>query len=134
MVDSLLQPVATLSSGKEKGGVYNNLFDAHPPFQIDGNFGAAAGVAEMLVQSNNGAIELLPALPTAFSGGQVKGLCARGGFVLNMQWANGQLQQVFITSKAGKECMVKYAGKETRFATQKGKTYTLDNQLQLVKQ
>jgi alpha-L-fucosidase 2 len=123
-VDSLLQPVAILSNGKEKGGVYPNLFDAHPPFQIDGNFGGAAGVAEMLLQSQAGYLDLLPALPDALSGGSVKGLCARGGFVVDLTWQQGRLQQVTILSEAGQDCLLRYGNKQVKFATVKGKTYT----------
>jgi alpha-L-fucosidase 2 len=130
MIDSLMQPVSTLSSGKEKGGVYNNLFDAHPPFQIDGNFGAAAGLGEMLLQSNDELIELLPALPIALPNGEVKGICARGGFVLDILWQNGKLKNVNVISEAGKKCLLKYADKEIHFATQKGKNYLFDGSLQ----
>lgn len=129
MIDSLLQPVETVASGKEKGGVYTNLMDAHPPFQIDGNFGAAAGIAEMLIQSQDSCIEILPALPTSWPYGKVKGICARGGFVLDMEWNTGKMQKITVLSTKGSPCILKYAGKEISLATQKGKSYSFNGDL-----
>jgi alpha-L-fucosidase 2 len=85
------------------GGTYPNLFDAHPPFQIDGNFGGTAGVCEMLLQSSSNRIELLPAVPSAWSSGKVKGICARGGYVVDMTWKEGRVVEATIWNQTGKQ-------------------------------
>ncbi|MBL8205951.1 MAG: glycoside hydrolase family 95 protein [Blastocatellia bacterium] len=112
-----------------QGGSYDNLFDAHPPFQIDGNFGAAAGIAEMLVQSHNAAIRLLPALPDAWIEGRVTGLRARGGFEIDVVWKHGQLTSATIRSLLGESITIRYGGKELKLKTSKGQSYKLNAEL-----
>lgn len=107
-----------------------NLFDNHPPFQIDGNFGATAGITEMLLQSQDGEIELLPALPAAWPQGRIHGLCARGGFEIGMEWEDGKLKQVEIMSKWGKECVVKYGDRQVALKNMNtGERYLLNGDL-----
>ncbi|SHL28844.1 glycoside hydrolase family 95 protein [Flavobacterium saccharophilum] len=102
------------------GGTYPNLFDAHPPFQIDGNFGGAAAVAEMLVQSDENEIRLLPALPDAWETGSVKGICARGGFEIEMSWENKLLKKVTIISKNGGKTTLISGDKKQDITLKKG--------------
>lgn len=102
------------------GGTYPNLFDAHPPFQIDGNFGGAAAVAEMLVQSDENEIRLLPALPDAWEEGSVKGICARGGFEIEMNWMNKTIQRMTISSKIGGKTTLIFGDKKQEIVLKKG--------------
>jgi alpha-L-fucosidase 2 len=108
-----------------KNGTTDNLWDIHPPFQIDGNFGGTAGITEMLLQSHAGFIQLLPALPEAWSQGSVSGLRARGGFEVAMTWDEGQLTEAVLLSLAGEPCTVRYGQATATFKTTKGKTYRL---------
>ena len=108
-----------------KNGTLDNLWDTHPPFQIDCNFGGTAGVTELLLQSHMGFIQLLPALPDAWAEGAVEGLMARGNFEVDLRWADGKLQEAVITSNAGQPCQIRYGDQTLNFKTKKGQTYTI---------
>lgn len=126
----------TLYGNLLKNGTVDNLWDTHPPFQIDGNFGGTAGITEMLLQSHMGFIQLLPALPDAWKNGSIEGLNARGNFEVGIIWNENTLEKATILSKMGTPCVVRYGDKVLSFKTQKGKAYTVtlkDGQLQLKK-
>ncbi|HYF67169.1 MAG TPA: hypothetical protein VD884_03495 [Ohtaekwangia sp.] len=101
------QLTPALKKGNGSGGTYPNLLDAHPPFQIDGNFGCTSGIAEMLVQSHDGAVHLLPALPDQWKTGTIAGLRTRGGFTLNLAWENSKIKSLKVTSTLGGNFRIK---------------------------
>ncbi len=129
ILKTLLKPTRYVGHGGP-GGTYPNLFDACPPFQIDGNFGAVAGINEMLLQSQNGKIELLPALPKALRKGKIRGIRARGGFELAMLWEDGKLKVIKILSKRGNTCHLVYGDKTLKLETVAGKSYLLNGNLE----
>jgi alpha-L-fucosidase 2 len=148
---NLLSPAADGNKAAgivSRPGVFKNLFDAHPPFQIDGNFGATAGIAEMLLQSDDpygtptsltavesgqaAFLHLLPALPAALANGKVAGLVARGGFQVALDWQGGKLRKATIAARQSKPLKVRYAGKEIVIQAKAGQTYTLGPDLKVL--
>jgi alpha-L-fucosidase 2 len=137
MVQMLLRPQGQSSGqatggGSSGGGSYPNLFDAHPPFQIDGNFGGAAGIVEMLLQSHLGEIDILPALPEGIPNGYIKGIRARGGFELEYSWSEGELQSVKVISNAGYPLSINYRDKSFTSPTKKGEVLHFDGNLRKI--
>jgi len=123
LVKMLIKPAG------DGAGSYVNLFDAHPPFQIDGNFGGAAGLAELIVQSHQGYIDVLPALPAEIPAGEIKGLLARGGYELDLTWSGGKLNSLVIKATADGTCAVRYGAKRKTIAAKAGGIYTLNGEL-----
>lgn len=110
-----------------------NLFDNHPPFQIDGNFGGTAGIAEMLLQSQNGAVRILPALPQAWPEGKLTGLKARGNFEVGIEWSGGLATSITVKSLSGAPLDLKYGENSNTMATEKGVTYRFNSDLKWIK-
>ena len=125
MLKNALRYVDATQVSVRGGGTYANLFDAHPPFQIDGNFGGTAGITEMLLQSHAGYIHLLPALPDNWQSGSIKGVRARGGFTIDMEWKESRITRLSVTSHSGGTCRIREATSphEEVIETEKGKTY-----------
>lgn len=129
LLKSLLQPSIEMNAStdaRQRGGTYPNLFCAHPPFQIDGNFGGTSGIAEMLIQSQDGNIELLPALPDLWHTGSFKGLRARGGATIDAKWTDKKIEILTITATAENTFRIKVPSNSV-FLSKNGKSLTTSN-------
>jgi alpha-L-fucosidase 2 len=131
LVRKALEPAFGGSPAPDSGGVYPNLFNAGPLFQIDGNFGTTAAIAEMLLQSQDGVIRLLPALPDEWKNGSVRGLQARGGFEVSIAWKEGALTSATLRSTKGEPCRVSYKNEAVELKIKPGKSATVDRTLHM---
>ncbi|TKG92477.1 glycoside hydrolase family 95 protein [Puteibacter caeruleilacunae] len=130
MLKELLKPVISQKTEMlHGGGTYSNLLCAHPPFQLDGNMGGTAGISEMLLQSHANTINLLPALPDAWKQGSINGLCARGGYTIDIDWQNGNLTKATIHANKPGKCTIKYGKASATIDVQPGQPITLDHNL-----
>ena len=128
----VLKPVGLISvPATTQGGTYPNLISTNSPFAITGNVGIMGGINEMLLQSHDKKIHLLPALPSAWKDGAIRGFRARGGFELAMTWRNGRLKALAVWSKRGNPCILHYRGKEVVIKTEGGKLYRFNGDLEL---
>jgi len=121
-----VEPDGVKTDYAQGGGTYPNLFDAHPPFQIDGNFGGAAAIAEMLVQSTENEIHLLPAIPDEWDSGSVKGICARGGFEVSMDWKNKSVKKLSVLAKNSGKTTLYFGSMKKEINLNKGQVYELN--------
>jgi alpha-L-fucosidase 2 len=125
LIERLMTPARDDAGGRERAGLYRNLFDAHPPFQIDGNFGLTAGIVEMVMQNQSGDIDLLPALPSAWPDGSLRGLRARGGFVVDVSWKRGRLVRARITATRAGTTVVRYGDRTWQLHLRAGEARTI---------
>ena len=132
MVQMLLRPTEQKGTKMSGGGSYPNLFDAHPPFQIDGNFGGASGIVEMLMQSHLNSIDILPALPVSIPEGRIRGVRARGGFELDFEWKEGKLTTLKVISVAGYPLSLRYGEKTFMQPTRKGEVLLFNQELKKI--
>jgi alpha-L-fucosidase 2 len=123
LLQNFLTPISGEDVSIEQGGVYPNLLCAHPPFQIDGNFGMTSAIAEMLLQSTSGTLDLLPALPAAWPSGAVTGLRARGGFTVDLRWRDGRVAGAVVRASSSGTCRVRTSGREVSWDAIAGTAY-----------